>query len=411
MSSGADYVYQAYFEEDGLAGYSDFLEKVDSPSKLGDFSYEVIDTKLARRATAGNAVQLVHYAELISKVQQKDVEKVHLVHGDGKRNTLLRKDYSDYYYEILRGFRQFLDSDEKTEPFPVSYCSFCRYKNECRQVWDEKESLSQISYMSQGAEVKLKNINVSTITQLLEAQWHEGLALSKGKFKDLQQQARSQKYGEILLRQKASLQKLKDSSEEAIFITFFRHIQPVNGSFTFYMGLLTTQGRYEALNISDSQSEMESFERVTNFIIRYLDRYPGTQVYTYSQADISLIHDLSNKYNICHDDVDDLIYKQKLVALQPAIRQSLTLPVTRYSLQDLVLLFDEEKVHNTVFEKSPQLLYDLYDSARVESAVEAINERGKLELDAMEALLKWATGLINCEFPVKVVSKSGECTL
>ena len=60
MKEGADWVYQAYLEEDKLAGYADFLEKKAIPSALGDYSYEVLDTKLARRASSGNAVQLIH---------------------------------------------------------------------------------------------------------------------------------------------------------------------------------------------------------------------------------------------------------------------------------------------------------------------------------------------------------------
>ena len=55
MKEGADWIYQAYLQEGKLAGYADFLEKNDTPSALGSFSYEVIDTKLARRASAANA--------------------------------------------------------------------------------------------------------------------------------------------------------------------------------------------------------------------------------------------------------------------------------------------------------------------------------------------------------------------
>jgi hypothetical protein len=45
MRSGADVVYQAVFLDSfGWRGFADFLERVDTPSELGDFSYEVADT-------------------------------------------------------------------------------------------------------------------------------------------------------------------------------------------------------------------------------------------------------------------------------------------------------------------------------------------------------------------------------
>lgn len=46
MRSGAD--YQAVFTADGWPGIADFLERVDRPSPLGAFSYQVLDMKLAR---------------------------------------------------------------------------------------------------------------------------------------------------------------------------------------------------------------------------------------------------------------------------------------------------------------------------------------------------------------------------
>ncbi len=46
MRDGADIMYQAALADDTWAGRADFLRKVDSPSDLGSWSYEVIDTKL-----------------------------------------------------------------------------------------------------------------------------------------------------------------------------------------------------------------------------------------------------------------------------------------------------------------------------------------------------------------------------
>ncbi|MFL5897636.1 MAG: hypothetical protein ACJ76D_04120 [Solirubrobacterales bacterium] len=50
LQSGAEVVYQATFFRSGLRGHADFLFRVDCPSQLAEFSYEVADTKLARRA-------------------------------------------------------------------------------------------------------------------------------------------------------------------------------------------------------------------------------------------------------------------------------------------------------------------------------------------------------------------------
>jgi len=48
MRAGPKVIFQAAFFDGRWRGYADFLLRVEHSSKLGDFSYEVLDTKLAR---------------------------------------------------------------------------------------------------------------------------------------------------------------------------------------------------------------------------------------------------------------------------------------------------------------------------------------------------------------------------
>jgi len=56
-------IYQATFLDSDLVGHADFLRKVSRPSALGDYSYEVIDTKLGRtpKPKASYVLQLAFY--------------------------------------------------------------------------------------------------------------------------------------------------------------------------------------------------------------------------------------------------------------------------------------------------------------------------------------------------------------
>src|SRR5512144_2443149 len=48
MRAGSKYIYQAVFLTGDWHGIADFLERIDRPSSLGNWSYQVLDTKLAR---------------------------------------------------------------------------------------------------------------------------------------------------------------------------------------------------------------------------------------------------------------------------------------------------------------------------------------------------------------------------
>ena len=52
MSDGHDIIFQAALLSGSLFGRADFLRRVDRPSGLGAWSYEVIDTKLGRSPKA-----------------------------------------------------------------------------------------------------------------------------------------------------------------------------------------------------------------------------------------------------------------------------------------------------------------------------------------------------------------------
>jgi len=79
MKAGADIIFQAAFIHGSFAGRPDILRKIDSPSALGDWSYEVIDTKLASETKGGTILQLSLYAEFVESVQEKLPEYVYVV--------------------------------------------------------------------------------------------------------------------------------------------------------------------------------------------------------------------------------------------------------------------------------------------------------------------------------------------
>jgi predicted RecB family nuclease len=60
---------QGAFRLNGWVGRTDILRRVEAPSALGAWSYEVIDTKLARETKDGTVLQLCLYSDLVASVQ------------------------------------------------------------------------------------------------------------------------------------------------------------------------------------------------------------------------------------------------------------------------------------------------------------------------------------------------------
>lgn len=59
LRQGPDVGFQGAFLEGAWGGYSDFLERIDRPSALGDWSCEVVDTKLKRKPEPADRLSAV----------------------------------------------------------------------------------------------------------------------------------------------------------------------------------------------------------------------------------------------------------------------------------------------------------------------------------------------------------------
>lgn len=112
MRTGVDVVFQATLMHNNLAGFADFLIKVDRPSSLGSHSYEVFDTKLSRTPRAKFLVQLSFYSRLLTVVQGIAPLSMHVVLGDRSQKTYRYADYAHYFEALLKRFLARMEEKE-----------------------------------------------------------------------------------------------------------------------------------------------------------------------------------------------------------------------------------------------------------------------------------------------------------
>jgi hypothetical protein len=65
MAAGDEVIVQGAFRLNGWVGRTDVLRRVETASDLGNWSYEVIDTKLARETKGGTVLQLCLVGEVV----------------------------------------------------------------------------------------------------------------------------------------------------------------------------------------------------------------------------------------------------------------------------------------------------------------------------------------------------------
>src|SRR4051794_3436302 len=171
MQSRADVVFQASFLSDGWRGFADFLMRVDEPSDLGSFSYEPLDTKLARSVKPYHVLQLCLYAEQVADIQGRRPMRAHVKLGTGELVTLRLAGDEAYYRRLKQRFVRAVEANGavSTYPWPVAHCGLCRWDEHCTQQREKDDHLTLVAWMRREQAVKLEQRGIATLAQLAAA--------------------------------------------------------------------------------------------------------------------------------------------------------------------------------------------------------------------------------------------------
>src|ERR1700693_4900101 len=167
MKLGVDIIYQGTFFDGRWRCHPDFLIRVDRPGKFGDYSYEVADAKLARKAKAAAVLQCCVYSEQMAAIQGVDSEHLTLILGNNTEEELSFKDYGAYYRSVKRRFEEtVLAPAVQTYPDPVDHCRICRWIAVCELRRRQDDHLCLVAGMRRDQTRRLQVAGISTMAAL-----------------------------------------------------------------------------------------------------------------------------------------------------------------------------------------------------------------------------------------------------
>jgi len=171
MQQGADVIYQASLRKGIWQGRADFLIKVDKLSSLENWSYEVIDSKLAKETRTGTILQLSLYSELIAGIQGIMPEFMHVITPEGEflKHTYRLNDFVAYYRFVKSRLEDtILNADDviPTYPIPCAHCEICNWWQQCDARRRADDHLSLVAGLSNAHAAEMKKWNVETLQKL-----------------------------------------------------------------------------------------------------------------------------------------------------------------------------------------------------------------------------------------------------
>jgi uncharacterized protein len=399
LAEGADYIYQATLARGRWSGYADFLERVGRPSRLGRFSYEIIDTKLKRSPDPKYVLQLALYSDLLAEEQGTAPEHIHIVLGDRRRVTLRLADYRSYARRLRGRLEDFIDTLPPTHPEPVPACELCRWREHCAGVWDRADALCLVPGIRKSQRQKLEAAGVATISALA-AHASKVPRLADETLARLRVQARlraARRAGgppafELRpLEPDKGLARLPMPAAGDLF--FDMEGDPlIEGGLEYLFGIYgeaNGAGQFRAFWAHDRSQEREATEQVLAYLREHLRAHPEAHVYHYNHYEPTALKRLASAHGVGEALLDQLLRERRFVDLYRVVQQGLVTSEAGISLKDLEVLYRYERPKEVATAGDSIVAYEQWRESQDAAILDAIRAYNEADCRSTKALRDW----------------------
>jgi uncharacterized protein len=355
MRDGAGILYQATLFDGEWFGRADFLVRVDEPSALGAWSYEVADAKLSREVKGGAILQLCLYSELLAAAQGKEPANVHVITGDGKSHAYRLADFAAYYRMVKRRLIDRLAAKRATYPEPVDHCRVCGWWSVCADQRRADDHLSLVAGMSRLQTRRLERAGITTLDALARANGVAVPGIGIAPLEALKHQARLQRQQredgltrrDLLPHDPEHLERglagLPAPSPGDLFLDFESDPWIDDAGREYLMGAVVAdegEPRYIALWGHTAEEERAAFDELMALIVARRERWPDMHVYHYGAYENGALKRLMGRHAIRDEELDALLRDRVLVDLYATVRESMRVSEESYSIKKVEKLYD-----------------------------------------------------------------------
>ena len=367
MRSGAEVIAQATLAHGRWLGRADVLIRVERGSRLGAWSYEALDTKLARETKAGAILQLCLYSELLEAMQGALPEHMFVV--PRRPEFPLEKyrvaEYLAYHRFVKHRLEKAVDADAgsaapATYPEPVPHCDVCRWWPRCDRQRRADDHLSFVAGLSrlQGRELESHDIETlaALASQPVPLPWRPARGAKEG-YVRVREQARVQLAGRTESRRVREmlppepgrgLALLPEPSPGDLFVDLEGDPYVDDGGLEYLFGWAAAAIPHDgtlALEVGSPRyhhrwalkrgAERRGFEALMDAIIERLEREPNLHVYHYGAYEPAAVKRLMGRHGTRESEVDRLLRGGRFVDLHAIVKQSMRASVEEYSIKQM----------------------------------------------------------------------------
>ncbi|MCQ1766786.1 TM0106 family RecB-like putative nuclease [Neorhizobium galegae] len=399
MRDGPDVIFQGALLDGAWGGYSDFLERVERPSDLGVWSYEVVDTKLKRKPDPKHVLQLCLYSDLIAKVQGVAPEAAHLQLGDGSRFTVRLSEVSSYARHARRMLEIFLVERPGTRPEPVSACALCRWSDLCGEQWESEDSLALVAGISRSQRQKLEAVGVTTMAGLA-ARGERVPKMAAETQRKLVAQARLQSARrdggppsyELREAEPGKGFGLLPAADDGDVFYDIEGDPYFPGGLEYLHGVWYREGadwQFRAFWAHTREDEGRAAADLLAFLVDRIQRFPNAHVYHYANYEIAALRRLTAQHRNGEAAMDQLQRERRFVDLFKVVAGALVASEKGYSIKDLEAFYMEKRAADVATAGASVVFYEEWRQTREQRLLDEIHDYNRTDCVSTQMLRDW----------------------
>jgi len=412
LQSGADVVYQGVLFNGKWRGDADFLIRVDIPSSLGNFSYEVLDTKLSRHAEPKHIVQLCVYNDLLEQLQGTHPKEFHIFLGNGELESFKADDFYYYYLHAKERFEQFVATPPSDSyPEPCQFCDFCQWKDNCSNVWETDDHLSLVANIQRSQIDKLKETGVKTVAELAALAPDARIPdLNPEIFTRLQAQAALQVHKRTTGENKCEVipfpagrgfHRMPAPNDGDLFFDMEGDPLHPNGLEYLFGVYYAKRGEYVFVPFwaHSHDEERVAFGQFMDFIGAHLREFPNAHIYHYNHYETTALKRLACRYAVAEEALDNLLRQEKFVDLFKVVRESIRVSEPAYSIKNMETFYMAKRAGAVATAGDSIVVYNEWRETKNDELLRQIAQYNELDCVSTQLLRDWLLTLRSSETP------------
>lgn len=368
IKAGYSVIFQAYLERDSFKGYADFLIKKPGQSKLGDYYYEVWDSKLAKSTRPYFIVQLCCYNWMLEPHQDLLGDEIVVVLGDKNADGTPHTDHiratAHYsYFEALKTqfltFQNDFTGEISKQPDPAFCADFGNWSDYAQGILQGSDSLSIVATIRKSHIKKLNAAGIYTLAALASTSELTVKGMTPEIFQRLKAQALIQlesrdqekpKYQVLDTEAGKGLKGLPAHSPMDVYFDIEGH--PLHeGGLEYLWGVsyespVDTKGTLYPFKdwwAHDHAQEKLAFEGFIDWVYDRWIKDPSMHVYHYASYEITAINKLANREQTRLEEVAELLTNGVFIDLYRVVQTGLLIGEPRYSIKNVEHLYGKRR--------------------------------------------------------------------